>query len=216
MFGRMKQASSLYMRDHLSLFVFTSVLFMIGALFGAIVVGALAEDQVASLNESLKGFFNAISLDQTGTTASEITWHSAASFLKTVGLLWILGMSIVGLPVIVIYIFIKGFVVGFSVGVIVSQFKGQGLLFSMAAILPQNLIYVPALILCGVAGISFSLMIVRSRFTNQQRGGTGTLLYRNFLSYTGLIGAVAVAMVLAAFVEGYLSPTLMRLIVPHV
>lgn len=218
MFGRMKQASSLYLRDHLSLFVFTSVLFMIGALFGAIVVGALAEDQVASLNESLKGFFNAISLDQTGTTASEITWHSAASFLKTVGLLWILGMSIIGLPVIVIYIFIKGFVVGFSVGVIVSQFKGQGLLFATAAILPQNLIYVPALILCGVAGISFSLMLVRSRFSNQQRsaGAGGTLLYRNFLSYTGLIGAVAVAMVLAAFVEGYLSPSLMRLIVPHV
>ncbi len=200
----------------MSLFVFTSVLFMIGALFGAIVVGALAEDQANALNESLKGFFNAISLDQTGTSSSEITWHSAASFLKTVGLLWILGLSIIGLPVIVIYIFIKGFVVGFSVGVIVAQFKGQGFLFSMAAILPQNLIYVPALILCGVAGISFSLMLVRSRFSNQQRGGTGTLLYRKFLSYTGLVAATALVMVLAAFVEGYLSPSLMRMIVPHV
>jgi stage II sporulation protein M len=217
MFGKIKQASSLYIRDHMSLFVFTSVLFMIGAIFGAIVVGALAEDQAVSLNESLKGFFNAISLDQTGTTASEITWHSAASFLKTVGLLWILGLSIIGLPVIVIYIFMKGFVVGFSVGVIVSQFKGQGFLFAMAAILPQNLIYVPALIVCGVAGISFSLMLVSSRFSNQQlRGGAGTLLYRKFLSYTGLVAAVAVAMVLAAFVEGYISPPLMRAIVPHV
>ena len=40
------------------------------------------------------------------------------------------------------------------------------------------------------------------------------MLYRSFLSYTGLIAAVALAMVLAAFVEGYLSPMLMKAMVP--
>ncbi|MGZ4030844.1 MAG: stage II sporulation protein M, partial [Tumebacillaceae bacterium] len=126
------------------------------------------------------------------------------------------GLSIIGLPVIVLLIFVEGFKIGFTVGVIVSQFHGKGVLFALAAILPQNLISVPAMIVCGVAGISFSLMLVRSRFSHAPaRGGTGTQLYRNFLSYTGLVSAVAVAMVLASFVEGYLSPVLMRAVVPH-
>lgn len=214
---KMQLTATQYLKDNLSLYVFTSVLFVIGVIFGSIVVSALAPAQVTALNEALSGFFNALSLGETGTTPNEITWQAAANVLKMIGLMWILGLSIIGLPVIVILIFVKGFKIGFTVGVIVSQFQGKGLLFALAAILPQNLIYVPALIICGVAGISFSLMLVRSRFHHQpMRSGTaGTLLYRNFLSYTGLVAAVCVAMVLAAFVEGYVSPALMRTVVPH-
>jgi stage II sporulation protein M len=218
MVRKIKFSAGTYLRDHMSLYVFTSVLFMIGVLFGAIVVGALADDQASTLNNALSGFFKALTVQDAGTSPTEITWHSAAGFLKTAGMLWILGLSIIGLPVIVILIFVKGFMVGFTVGVVVSQFKAQGILFAMAAILPQNLIYVPALIVCGVAGISFSLMLVRSRFGNQTpqapRGSGGNMLYRNFLSYTGLVAAVAVVMVMAAFVEGYLSPVLMRAVIP--
>src|SRR5690242_6116626 len=106
-----------YFRDHTSLYVFTTVLFIIGIIFGAIVSSALGADQVTSLGDALNGFFKALTLQDTGTTPSEITWHSAANFLKTTGLLWILGLSIIGLPVIVILIFVKGFVIGFTVGV---------------------------------------------------------------------------------------------------
>ena len=216
MVPKMKLTVSHYLKDNMSLYVFTAVLFTIGVMFGAIVVSALGQDQLSSLNDALSGFFKALNLQSTGTTPSEITWHSAASFLKTTGLFWILGLSIIGLPVIVLLIFVEGFKIGFTVGVIVSQFHGKGILFALAAILPQNLISVPAMIVCGVAGISFSLMLVRSRFSHTAaRGGTGTQLYRNFLSYTGLVSAVAVAMVLASFVEGYLSPVLMRAVVPH-
>lgn len=218
MVRKMKLTVCHYLKDNMSLYVFTAVLFTIGVMFGAIVVSALGQDQLSSLNDALNGFFKALNLQQTGTTPSEITWHSAASFLKTTGLFWILGLSIIGLPVIVLLIFVEGFKIGFTVGVIVSQFHGKGVLFALAAILPQNIISVPAMIVCGVAGISFSLMLVRSRFSHTAaatRGGTGTQLYRNFLSYTGLVSAVAVAMVLASFVEGYLSPVLMRAVVPH-
>jgi stage II sporulation protein M len=210
----LKVAASRYWRDHTSLFVFVTVLFVMGVIFGAIVVGALDDSQSASLNDGLSKFFQALNIQEKGTSPSEITWHTMAGFLKTVGLLWILGLSIIGLPIIVIMIFVKGFVIGFAVGVIVGQFKAKGILFALAAILPQNLIYVPALLVCGVAGISFSLMLVRSRFGNQQRFGQGNSLYRHFLSYTGLVAVVAVAMVTAAFVEGYLSPVLMKAVVP--
>ncbi|PWK14518.1 stage II sporulation protein M [Tumebacillus permanentifrigoris] len=215
--SQVKLNVSRYLQDQSSLFVFTTVLFFIGILFGAIVVSALSADQATSLHDALHGFFKALNLDETGTTPSEITWHSVASFLKTTGLMWILGLSIIGLPVIVILIFMKGFVIGFTVGVIVSQFQAKGVLFALAAILPQNLIYVPALIICGVAGISFSLSLVRSRFSNSQPRtvGGGSMLYRSFLSYTGLVTCIAVAMILAAFVEGYVSPALMRAVIPQ-
>jgi len=216
MISTMKRNFGIFFKDQMSLLIFTAVLFMIGVIFGAIVVGALAEPQVTSLSNALNGFFQALTSEGTGTTPSEVTWHAAAGFLKTTGLLWILGLSIIGLPIIVIVIFVKGFQIGFSVGVIVSQFKFKGVLFALAAILPQNLIGVPALIICGVAGISFSLMLVKSRFSNQLRVATsGTTLYRSFLAYTGLVAAIAVAMVLAAFVEGYLSPVLMRAVIPN-
>src|SRR5689334_12955205 len=117
MFAKMKLSASSYMRDHTSLFVFITVLFIVGVMFGAIVVGALAEDQVASLQTAMKSFFAALNLEDPGVTPSEITWHSVAGFLKTAVLLWILGLSIIGLPVIVVLIFVRGFMIGFTVGV---------------------------------------------------------------------------------------------------
>jgi len=217
MIKNLRMSFTHFLRDQSSLFVFTTVLFLIGVIFGAIVVNALSAGQVTSLNDALTGFFSALNMQETGTDPSEITWQAAAGFLKTTGLLWILGLSIIGLPIIVIVLFVKGFQIGFSVGVIVSQFHLKGLWFALAAILPHNLIQVPALIVCGVAGIAFSLMLVKSRFHNQPQArvqASGNTLYRNFLSYTGLVACIAVAMILAAFVEGYLSPVLMRAVIP--
>ena len=56
--------------------------------------------------------------------------HSMGDHLKTLGLMWILGLSIIGIPLILILIFLKGLVIGFTVGFLVSQLSWRGLWFA--------------------------------------------------------------------------------------
>ena len=198
-----------YIRTHAHLYVFTTVLFVVGIVFGSVVVAILDDVQRHSLLLQLQNFVTALNGNHVAPPAT-VTWDRIASNIKLIGIIWILGLSIIGLPVIIIILFLKGFVVGFTVGFLVEQWATKGLLFAIAAVLPQNILLIPAFVFASVAGIAFSLKLVQSRF--YQRGGS---LYHHFLSYSGLTLLVAVVIVVAAFIEGYVSPIIMHWITPH-
>lgn len=204
-----KTNATKYVQEHAKLYIFTTVLLLVGIIFGSIVVNALAQDQKVELFNQLQGFITAVNDNQLANSAL-VTWDSVAKNLKMIGLIWILGLSIIGLPLIVVLIFFKGFMIGFTVGFLVEQFAGKGLLFAILAVFPQNLIAVPALIIAGVAGIAFSLMLVRSRFAQRNLP-----VYHSFLVYSGLMLFLAVILTIASFVEGYVSPILMKLVTPY-
>lgn len=208
MIRSLRLTASHYVQEHARLFVFTIVLFIVGVVFGAIVVNALADGQKTDLFNYLRGFFALVN-DNHLADSAYVTWHSIATNIKLLGLIWILGLSIIGLPVIVVLLFLKGFTIGFTVGFLVDNFASKGLMFAILAVLPQNIIIVPSLLVAGVAGIAFSLMLVRSRFTQNMP------LYQKFLAYTLLILFLGVFLVLASFIEGYISPFLMKIITPH-
>jgi stage II sporulation protein M len=205
---RFKAYATRYLQEHARLYIFTIVLLFMGILFGAIVVNALAVDQKIELYHQLQGFISAVNDNQLANSAV-VTWDSVARNLKTVGLIWILGLSIIGLPLIVVLVFFKGFMIGFTVGFLVEQFAGKGLLFAILAVFPPNLIAVPALLVASVAGIAFSLMLVRSRFSQRNLP-----VYHSFLSYSALILGVALVLTVSSFVEGYVSPVLMKWVTP--
>jgi stage II sporulation protein M len=200
----------LHVKNQMSLYLFITVLFMMGVVFGAVVVNTLSPVQKEGLLEYLGYFFRG--LDQNTIAEPEIAFqHSMGDHLKNLGLMWMLGLSIIGIPLILILIFLKGLVIGFTVGFLVSQLSWRGLWFAFLSVVPQNLLVVPAMIIMAVSGIHFSLLLVRNRLIS--RRGT---IYPEFLAYSGLVMAMAVVLVFASLFEAYLSPVLMRMAVPPV
>ncbi|MBO8163098.1 MAG: stage II sporulation protein M [Brevibacillus sp.] len=200
-FGPTVQA---YLFEHRSLYVFTIILFAMGIIFGTFFVQALSPDQKRDLLSFLRYFFT--SLGEQGIP--ETNQHFAQSFghyLKTVVVMWVFGLSVIGLPIILLMLFAKGLIVGFTVGFLVQQLQWQGVTFSLAGVLPQNMLVVPAMIIVGVAGITFSLRLVRSRLLSR-RGD----IQPHFFSYTLICAAMLGILTLAALLEAYVSPHLMR------
>lgn len=206
----LRLAATRYFQENYRLYVFTTVLFIVGMAFGAVVVNALAPGQKVDLFNNLKGFVNAINDNTHLAGPSTVVWQSIAKNIKLIGMIWILGLSIIGLPLIVVLVFIKGFGVGFTVGFLVEQYARKGIAFALLAVLPQNILFVPALVIAAVAGTSFSLTLIRSRFS------PGRIpLYQKLLSYSALILLLSLIMVASSFVEGFVSPNLMKMITPY-
>ena len=63
------------------------------------------------------------------------------------------------MPLIAILIFFKGFVLGFTVGFLISEYSFRGILIALAAVFPQNLLVIPVYIIAAVLSIYISLSI---------------------------------------------------------
>ncbi|KWX74912.1 stage II sporulation protein M [Paenibacillus riograndensis] len=199
----------LMMKEQTPLYIFVAVLFLVGVVFGALIVSALTLDQQQELGDYLGNFF--VTVDQQGLPAApDSYWDIAALNLKWIALIWILGLSVIGLPGILILDFLKGVLIGFTVGCMVSEYSWHGMLFALVSVAPHNLVLIPVLLVGSAAAIAFSLLMIRSRVLGQRRSP----VTRPFVMYTVLSFGLAVLVLGISGFEAWVTPTMMRWVTP--
>lgn len=206
MFGHFRQNLSEYFRANIVAYFFMTLIFVIGVAVGALAVKTLPEGQKLELIGYLKIFFQGLVQGPGSADTPALFSTVLLSGVKTIGLIWLLGFTVVGIPFVLFIVFTRGFVIGFTVGFLVNEYIMKGLAFALASVLPHNFFAVPALLAAGVAATSFSLMLVRRR----QRG-QANILYES-VGYTVLCLLMLALMLVAAVVEVYISPVFMKLV----
>ncbi|WP_083180225.1 stage II sporulation protein M [Paenibacillus yonginensis] len=196
------------LKDQTPLYAFVAVLLLMGVVFGALMVNALTLDQQQDISRYLGNFF--LNLDPSSVDGKASFWSIAMLQLKWVGLIWLFGLSVIGLPGILILDFLKGVLIGFTVGCMVGQFSWKGLLLALVSVAPHNLIVIPVLLVSSVAAVKFSIGMIRSRVFLSRPGG----ITEPFLSYTGMIVSMAVILLGVACFETWISPVLMGWVAP--
>jgi stage II sporulation protein M len=137
------QAFSDYMRKHMPTYAIVIIMLLMGVIFGALAVKILPESQKSALAEDLTVFFRAFG-DTMQVSAVSASRQGFYSNLKTVFIGWLLGLSVIGAPGIGILMFLRGFIIGFTVGFLVLQMAVRGVLLAFVSVLPQNLFIIPA------------------------------------------------------------------------
>ncbi|WP_075982206.1 stage II sporulation protein M [Bacillus massilinigeriensis] len=197
-----------HISEHSSIYIFIIVLFLMGVIFGAIVVNSLSLNQKEDLFYYLSQFFGQVS-DGKVADSRDLFIQSFLHNSKFIGLFWILGISIIGLPVILILLFMKGMVVGFTVGFLVNQMSWKGFLLSFVSILPQNFIIIPIFIIAATMAVSFSLRMVKREFMKK----IGQPFLPLFGKYIFSFSIAILFIVVAAAIEAYISPTLIKTVI---
>ncbi|MCR6596748.1 stage II sporulation protein M [Bacillus halotolerans] len=195
-----------HVKDHLSFYIFVSVLFFMGVIFGAIIVNSMTISQKEDLYYYLSQFFGQLS-DGKQASSSDMFWQSIFHNVKYLGLMWILGISVIGMPIIFIMIFLKGIVVGFTVGFLVNQMGISGFFLSFVSVLPQNVLLIPAYLIMGTCAIAFSLKLIRQLFVKRS-------LHDAPIQWFGRYAVVLLIILFLALIsslfEAYMSPVLME------
>jgi stage II sporulation protein M len=197
-----------YFREHSSIFLFIVVLFLMGVIFGAIVVNSMSITQKEDLFYYLSQFFGQVS-DEKIAGNNELFLQSFFHNSKFIGLMWILGVSIIGLPVILILLFSKGMVVGFTVGFLVSQMGWKGFMLALVSILPQNLIIIPVFIMMAALSVIFSMRMIKKQFFKKY----AQPILPFFKRYIFALIVAVIFIAVASGIEAYLSPWLMKTII---
>ncbi|MDA7027086.1 stage II sporulation protein M [Bacillus sp. CLL-7-23] len=195
-----------HLKDHLSIYLFVSVLFLMGVIFGAVIVNSMTIGQKEDLFYYLNQFFGHLS-EGKAASSKEMFVQSLLHNAKYLGLMWILGISIIGLPIIFIMVFLKGIVVGFTVGFLVNQMGINGFFLSIVSVLPQNILLIPAYLIVGTCAIAFSLKLIRQLFVKR---GINEAPVQWFGRYVIVLGLILIMALISSFFEACLSPLLIE------
>lgn len=205
---KFKKLAMDHVEENSSVYTFTIVLLVMGVVFGAIIVNSLALSEKQDLLIYLKQFFGEMS-DNHFASPEAMFSQSFSHNVKYIGFMWILGLSIIGLPIILVLLFLKGAVVGFTVGFLVNQMGWHGLLLSFVSVLPQNLLLVPAFIVVSSASVAFSLKMIRQQFIRK----SSAPILPQFMRYSLLVTVVCAMLFLVSLFEAYVSPILMKSVI---
>ncbi|NIK77515.1 stage II sporulation protein M [Paenibacillus castaneae] len=196
------------MKNQLSLYVFVSVLFVVGVIFGALMVNALTFEQQQKLAQEMDQYVQMMNAGS-GSGEAQTFWERLMFHSKWLIVLWLLGITVVGIPGVLALNFLKGSLVGFSVGTLINQYAWKGVLFSLVSIAPQNMITVPAMIITSAAALSFSMFVVKNRLL-QQKGK----LAPELSAFTSTALLMLLLFAGAALFEAYVSPSMISWVSP--
>ena len=125
-----------------------------------------------------------------------------------VGLIWGLGLSIIGVIFNIFLTYIKGFIIGFSISSIFLTYKYKGILMGLLYIFPHQIINIMVVCILTIYSIMFShnlLTIIVSKSVKKNR-----LMLKK---YVIILVFSVIASFISSILEIYMFPNLLKVII---
>ena len=135
--------------------------------------------------------------------------NSMIEFLIFIMLTWILGMSIIGIIFNIFFIYLKSFVIGFSISSFILIYKYKGILASLVYVFPSQLINILIILILGVYTLLFSKYLFKLIFFKDKSVNLGKF----FKKYTLVLGICLILGLISSLAEGYLVPSLLKVMI---
>lgn len=193
-----------YVRRRLVLAVCVVIVFVAGIVTGGLALQFVADEGRAALVEEVQSLLRFVDSRPAAAPADVLKVALGEYVLKVPFVIGLLGLSVIGAPIVLAVIFVRGFVLGFTTMFLIDGLFLRGVVLAAAALLPQNLLAVPATVIAGIAALSFSTAAARVLL-----GRRDINMYQQFASAAVVLLLSAVTLIGAAFVEAYVSPVLM-------
>ena len=191
------------------IFVFLLVLTIIGISVGAVLVTILNNSDKTLIIEYINEFVNNIENNKLDYLFA--LKNNLFSNLTYVVLIWLLGISVIGLPIMLIMFFSKSFILGFSIGAVLESFKAKGILFSLVYVFPGQVINLLFLLFLMMYAMSFSFKLIYVILKKQ------SLDFRIVMNkYFKIFLLVLIVTLLMTLYDTFLMPKLIKLIIPFI
>lgn len=186
-----------YINENIKIYAIVTLMFLIGWVIGIIFVNNSQEVQQEQINGYINTFIQGIKSDAE-ISKPEILKNSILSNLGITVLLWFLGSTVIGMPLIYIVILYKGYSIGCTISAIVASLgTGKGIVFILSTMLLQSIIYIPCLLSLAVSGVKLYKQIMEDRRTEN--------IKIQILRHSIFCVFIFLMLVIAALIETYIS-----------
>lgn len=210
MYFNIKGLTFRHFKDNFASYFTMFILLVIGIVIGSISIKIL---NIKEKNEIVSFFNSFFKLLYDSNIDSKLLFkESLIGNAKLMFIIWITGAIMVGVVIIPIVVLFRGYAIGFTVGFLVNEFGLKGFLFSVFALLPQNIFIVPGIVSISSIGLSYSL----NKIKNKKSRITSSNLLMNFINYSILMLLFCILLIIGSIIEAYITPVFMKFIIDHI
>lgn len=185
------------------IYIVLLILLAIGIFLGLCTPLILSSENTEILSASITSFFNNVLNNQInyqmGLTNSLLTNFV---FLFSI---WILGISLIGFPIVLILLVYKGFIFGFSISSIIKVYGLKGILGAFTYVFPGMILALVTAVLLCFYSTSFSIKLFRYLFLKEN------LNFKMIMNkYLKILFISVISFSLVTLSDVYLAPVFMR------
>ena len=188
-----------------NLFVFLLVIVIVGVVSGSIFSAIIDTHDKKMVVDYLTEFFNNVKSGKLNYDTSIIN-----TLFFTVGsaiIIWLLGVSVIGFFIVLFMLFMKAFVLGFSIGSIIINFKLKGILIGTIYAFPHQIINILVFMLLSAYALIVSFKIMKCMTGKKTLDFKGIMnRYMTVLLFSGIV------LIITSVYEVYLMPKLLNII----
>lgn len=186
-------------------YIFLISITIIGIIMGIIFSNVLSEQDKILVEEKLTTFFMNIKNHKNINYLSNFL-NSFFNNTFSLIIVWLLGLSIIGIVLNNFILFFKSFTLGFGIGSIINIYLYKGILGSILYIFPHILINIFVFIVLIYYANNFSIKLFKSLFIKKE------LKEQKFMNkYLKILLYSFILLLISSILETFLSPAIIKL-----
>lgn len=190
-------------RKHKKILLFLFGIALIGLITGSVFTTILSSDDKTLVKDYIVNFISKIDTHKLNYINSfKNAFLSNLIFIISI---WVLGISIIGIPINLFIYFAKTFMLGFSISAFVLQYQSKGCLLALIYIFPHHIINIIIYTVLVLFSMSFSKKLFLSIKSKK------TISFQNtFKRYTVILAGAILLTSLTTIIEIFLTPFLLQ------
>lgn len=141
------------------MYLFLFLLLLIGVIFGSIFFNLISQSDKLLVANKLTSFFS--NIDNNSINSIEVFKNSYITNLLTITIIWILGISIIGIVINTFIVYLKGFILGFIISSLIYQYKLVGIIGVITYMFPHYFINTLIIILLTYFSYNMSKIVIK-------------------------------------------------------
>ena len=196
-----------YIKNNYKEYFLVCILFLIGLFTGVMIINNSNENKIVEIVKYINDFKDMYKKVEI-VNQFQLTMQSIKKNLLFAFILWIGGTTVIGLPIVLMSILIRGIILGFTLASITITFGTiKGIMFCMASLVLHNIIYIPAILTIGVSSIKLYKSIVKDKRKDN--------IKIEILRHTIISIIMMVLLVLSAIIENYVTLKTLKKIIKY-
>ncbi len=194
----------MHIENQKKMYLFLTILLAIGIFLGIGFAFIINDVDKVLVKDQLNAFFGLIKNGPISYKDGLI--NSLLTNLLYLFGVWFLGISIIGLVFVLILLFMKGFIVGFSIGSILLNYKFKGLLGIITYLFPHQILNLAVSILLSFYAICFSIKLFNYLFLQQN------INFKKIMNrYVKILLLCLISFIIISLIETFISPLIIKL-----
>ena len=204
---RLKNIILNYIKENIKTYLILLIIFFIGLILGVIFVDNTSEPQANQISSYINNFINSIKENYQIST-KDLLKETVINNVSIAVILWFLGSTVIGFPLIYVVICYKGYCIGYTISSVIATIgTAKGIVFILATMLLQNIIYIPVILTLGVSGVKLYRLIMEDRRREN--------IKIQIAKHTIFSILMLMLLIISALIETYISGNLLEAVIKY-